>query len=103
MPQTSPSSTPDPQPTPERPAMRFLRPDDLPMIEHHLRGVHRIEVRQIGGAAAAGVEVVALLEAAGLEVSFRRLELMTPPPARRLVFRYPGAKAELTIAPEVED
>lgn len=81
----------------------FLRPEDLPMISHHLRGVQQIEVRQIGGPAAAGAEVVALLEAAGLQVSFRRLERMTPPPRCRLVFRYPGARAELTIAPELED
>ena len=103
MPQT-PAQSPSKSSVPatETGAFYFLRPDDLPVIEHHLRGVHRIEVRQIGGEAAAGEEVVALLQAAGLEVSFRRLALMTPPPARRLVFRYPGATAELTIAPEVE-
>lgn len=91
---------PDPRPLPTEAV--FLRPDDLPVMAHHLRGVAAIEVRQIGGPAAAGAEVVAMLEAAGLQVSFRRLEQMTPPPARRLVFRYPGAKAELTIAPEVD-
>lgn len=88
-------------PGPSRPG-GFLRPEDLPVIAHHLRGVKMIEVRQIGGIDADGAEVVALLEAAGLQVSYRRVERMTPPPARRLVFRYPGAKAELTIAPEVD-
>ena len=58
---------PDPRPLPTEAV--FLRPDDLPVMAHHLRGVAAIEVRQIGGPAGAGAEVVAMLEAAGLQVS----------------------------------
>lgn len=83
------------------PPFAFLTSEDLRVMQQRLRGVHSVEVRQIGGSPDAGAEVVAHLEAEGLEVVYRVLERMTPPPSCRLVFRYHGTQAELTIAPEV--
>lgn len=93
-----------PAPSPEAPAPEappFLTPEDCALMRHHLRGVAAVELRQIGGTSASAAEVLIWLEAQGLDVSFRQLERMTPPPSRRIVFRYHGTIAEITIAPEV--
>jgi len=79
----------------------FLRPEDLHAMQRHLRGVRAVEVRQLGGSPEAGAEVVAHLEAEGFDVAYRALERMTPPPSCRMVFRYRGANAELTITPDL--
>lgn len=82
---------------------RFLRPTDHDVIRRQLRGVRMVELRQIGGTAEDGAEVLAHLESQGFAVKFRLLERMSPPPLCRMVFRYHGPKqAELTIAPEVK-
>lgn len=88
-------------PPPQPPVSGFLTPEDLRALRHQLRGVRVVEVRQIGGAPTAGVEVVSYLQAEGYEVHFRELGQMTPPPLRRIVFRYLHGHAEMTIAPEV--
>jgi len=85
-----------------RPTPGFLTPEDLRALRHQLRGVRVVEVRQIGGTPAAGVEVVSYLQSEGYEVQFRELQRMTPPPLRRIVFRYLPGHAEMTIAPEVQ-
>jgi len=80
----------------------FLIETDHALLRHHLKGVRMVEVRQIGGKPEAGAEVVAHLEELGYAVRFRVLELMSPPPLKRIVFRYPGPKqAEMTIAPDL--
>ncbi|WP_076483304.1 MULTISPECIES: hypothetical protein [Rhodobacter] len=80
----------------------FLTEADYNAMRHHLRGVRIVELRQIGGTPEDGAEVMAYLEAEGFAVKFRLLERMSPPPLKRIVFRYPGPKqAEMTIAPEI--
>ncbi|MFT4151241.1 MAG: hypothetical protein QM656_13665 [Paracoccaceae bacterium] len=79
----------------------FLTVEDAVALRHGLRGIQSVLVRQVGLHDTAGAEVVAFLEAEGLEVSFRQLDHMIPPPLRRFVFRYAGGQAELTVAPGV--
>lgn len=84
---------------PDDAPLSFLTVQDALVLRHGLRGVDAVEVRQVGPHPSAGAEVVAFLEAEGLDVSFRQLEHMVPPPSRRFVFRYTGKRAELTVAP----
>lgn len=89
-----------PTPTPGRP---FLTLDDALILRRGVRGVAAVDVRLIGHHATAGAEVMAFLEAEGLETSMQRIERMEPRPLRRLVFRYAGDRAELTVAPDAAD
>ncbi|GGE00455.1 hypothetical protein SAMN05421774_101225 [Gemmobacter megaterium] len=81
----------------------FLTIDDALILRRGVRGVVAVDVRLIGAHPTAGAEVVAFLEAEGLETSMQRIEHMQPPPLRRLVFRYAGNRAELTVAPNAAD
>ena len=97
--QNEPRAMPRTDETP--PPIGFLTPEDYLLMRHQLRGVTAVELRQIGGTQATAAEVLIWLEAQGLAVSFRLLERMTPPPSRRIVFRYRGTIAEITLAPDV--
>ncbi len=88
----------DDTPSGEMP-LDFLTLDDALILRQGLRGVQIVDVRQIGDHPSAGPEVVAFLEAEGLEASFRTIGRMVPPPLRRFVFRYSGNRAELTVTP----
>lgn len=79
--------------------LAFLTVEDAVILRRGLRGIRSVEVRQVGPHPSAGAEIVAFLDAEGLEASFRQLTHMVPPPSRRLVFRYTGDHAELTVAP----
>lgn len=79
----------------------FLTAADQREMRHQLRGITSVELRQIGGTRAIGHEVLKWLQAEGLEVQFRTLERMTPPPLRRIAFRFQGRQAILTLAPEI--
>lgn len=97
MPQITP-----PVPEPHLPVYGFLSETDQRDMRHQLRGIAAVEVRQIGGPRTVGLEVLKWLQAEGLEVQFRELERMTPPPLRRIAFRFQGRQAILTLAPELE-
>ena len=81
------------------PPLDFLTVEDARALRHGLRGIHSVEVRQIGDHPSAGPEVTAFAEAEGLEVSFRQIEWIVPAPKRRFVFRYANRHAELTVTP----
>lgn len=81
----------------------FLTVEDARQLRHGLRGVQIVDVRQIGPDDSAGAEVVAFLQAEGLETSLRQIERMVPPQLRRFVFRYSGNRAELTVAPSAKE
>lgn len=85
---------------PPGPGQPFLTLDDALVLRRGVRGVTGVDVRLIGPHATAGAEVVAFLQAEGLETSMQRIDRMEPPPLRRLVFRYTGTRAELTVAPQ---
>lgn len=88
-------------PAPQDLPQTFLTPPDTLLLRHGLRGVDRIEIRLVGDHPAVAAEVTAFMAALGLEVSFRQIDRMMPPPLRRFVFRYgAGKSAELTVAPE---
>ena len=91
----SDTNTPDDRP------LAFLTLQDALVLRHGLRGIHEVDVRLIGPHPSAGVEVVAFLNAEGMATTFRQLERMIPPPARRFVFRYSGGRAEVTISPDI--
>lgn len=107
---SAPAQTPeDTQPDNIRPddigteetRLTFLTVPDARLLRHGLRGVDLVEVRLVGDHPTAGAEVTAFIEAEGLEVSFRQIDRMMPPPLRRFVFRYgAGKRAELTVAPD---
>lgn len=79
----------------------FLSAADQREIRHQLRGIAVVELRQIGGSPMVAREVIGWLQAEGFEVQFRALAQMTPPPLRRIAFRFQGARAVLTLAPEL--
>ncbi|WP_154664491.1 hypothetical protein [Gemmobacter nectariphilus] len=89
-----------PAPDPASPALPFLTLDDALVLRKGVRGVAAVTVRMIGTHPTADAEILAFLEAEGLETSLQRIELMEPAPLRRLVFRYSGNRAELTVAPQ---
>lgn len=94
-----PAWPPAARPSFAAPAAAFLQPEDIAAIRHQLRKIQFVEVRLFAGSPEVGAEVVAFLESEGLSVSYREISHISPPPTRRIVFRFSGNRALITLAP----